>query len=142
MPPGSSNGIKKIETITEIYQNIRSNKHTKSVIVGDWNTPQSELEDGTIQTWARKGSSKQSDYWDKGERLLLEQTKELGYYDVFRKIHGYKHEDYSWVTHTGTKRRYDHIYATSDFNFLTCRYLHTWREEKLSDHSPIYAELE
>ena len=38
------------------------------------------------------------------------------------------------------QRRFDHI--LSSLRSLECRYIHEWRENKLSDHSPIEAVLD
>ena len=145
VPPGSSNGIEKIVSIEQFYENIIDGKSKYRIICGDWNTPREESENGEITTWMRTG--KNTGYgkrWDEGERLLLEGLKDFDIYDSFRQLHGYGLKDYSWYIKTkdGIKgRRYDHIHSSDTLVIEKCYYDHSVRESKLSDHSAIISEF-
>lgn len=52
-------------------------------------------------------------------------------------------EEYSWYSHQKNGYRYDHIYIDNSLKPIVknCFYNHSWRVEKLSDHSPMFLEL-
>ncbi|HMR41800.1 MAG TPA: hypothetical protein PKA90_15380, partial [Ignavibacteria bacterium] len=150
IPPGSSNGVRKEITFKEIYKNLEKSKHKYKILCGDWNSPQEEFPGGKIMTWGEKyGRNKEITKYkankDECERLLLEKTNNLDLYDDFRRVHGYKVNEYSWVHKNKTKtthRRYDHIYSTKNLDLKDCHYEHSFREKGLSDHSAIVSEYE
>lgn len=94
-----------------------------SIIVGDLNTGHNYID--------QKGNS----FWYTDELVQLES---LGMKDAFRYIHGEKKE-YSWYSHQKNGYRYDHTYTDESlFPWIQdCHYLHEYREEGLSDHSPM-----
>ena len=144
VPPGSSNGIEKIVSIEQFYDNIIDSKSKYRVICGDWNTPREESENGKITTWMESRSEKERERWDEGERLLLEGLKDIGIYDSFRQFNGYALKDYSWYINNKNKikgRRYDHIHSSDTLDVEKCYYDHTVRENKFSDHSAIISEF-
>lgn len=98
-----------------------------AIIVGDFNTGKNFID--------QKGSS----FWYTEELRNLEN---LGCVDAFRHIHKDKKE-FSWFSHLGNGYRYDHSYVSRSIVPIIkeCYYLHSWREEKLSDHSPMILEL-
>ena len=148
LPPGVSNGIRKIYTAREIYRNLELSKNSYKILCGDFNTPQKEFPDGKIMTWGERFRKNgeiyiKNDEKNSGERLLLKGINDLGLYDDFRRIHGYKSEEYSWFHkwRSGiTKRRYDHIYSTKELGLKDCYYLHNFRKNGLSDHSGMVSE--
>ena len=146
IPPGSSNGWEKIITIEESYKNLIESKNSKRIVCGDWNTPKSESLSGEITTWGEnKKRGDKNGRWDKGERLLLEELKNIGFSDTFRLVNGHEKIDYSWFVKTKngkTGRRYDHIYSTDTISVKDCFYDHSVRVGKLSDHSAIITEFE
>ncbi len=97
------------------------------ILTGDFNTG--------INGVDQKGNS----FWYEDD--LVKFTKN-GYSDAFRHIYKDKIE-YSWFSHQGNGYRYDHFYISNDLLPLVkdCYYLHDWREEGLSDHSPMVLEL-
>ena len=145
VPPGSSNGIEKIISIEQFYKNIIDSENQYRIVCGDWNTPRREYENGEIKTWMKTGGRiGESERWDKGERLLLEELKTIGIHDSFRHLNGYDIKEYSWYINTkgGTKgRRYDHIHSSDTLDVEKCYYDHTVRENKFSDHSAIISEF-
>lgn len=72
----------------------------------------------------------------------LAKLKRIGMIDAFRLLHGDVRE-YSWFSHQKNGYRYDHTYIDKVLSPLVqkCYYAHNWREEKLSDHSPMFLEL-
>lgn len=162
VPCGASNGMVKIETFEGIYQRLaRQDENTCRILCGDFNSPQKELEDGTLITWGQReladGSYRITDgnrRWDAGERMVLEGLR-VGNYDFkdsYRSVHGYystfaqteaEDEDnvpFSWYWQGKGRqigRRYDHIFTSNNLTLSECRYLNSFRKAGLSDHAPI-----
>ena len=117
------------------------------VLVGDLNTPRREKPDGTTWTFARDSRGKlrldRGERWDHAELALVRGLEEHGFRDAFRELHGYARKEISW---TYPRRRggyrLDHVIVSAGLRVLACDYLHPAREAGLSDHSPIWAELE
>ena len=57
-----------------------------------------------------------------------------------------KKEDYSFeIIRKGkvvSRRRFDHFFTSDDIKITKIEYLHSYRVEKLSDHSPIMIDFE
>ena len=137
IPPGSTNGWKKIEMLEGIYKRLAHKSRVPRILCGDFNTPQEETSDGKVITWG-KGRTR----WGSGERNILEGLAEFDLIDVYRFRHGYKVQEYSWYARPYIGRRYDHVFASrSLLNDVECKYLHSFREKKLSDHSAIRIDL-
>ena len=98
-----------------------------AILVGDFNTG--------INGVDQAGKS----FWYEDE---MKSFPKYGYHDAFRHVHGMKKE-YSWYSHQGNGYRYDHTYVADSLLSITsaCEYLHSWREEGLSDHSPMLLSL-
>jgi len=101
--------------------------HSPAIIMGDFNTGKNFID--------QKGDS----FWYTSELARLEKG---GMKDAFRYVHG-DVETYSWYSHQGNGYRYDHIYTSQDLQPIIkqCDYIHSAREKKLSDHSPMILEL-
>ena len=151
IPPGSSNGWMKVEVLEGVALGLEQPSSRSRVVCGDFNTPQQELPSGEIVTWGQRITPNgpvvkktirggPGSRWDAAERGCLAGPLQ----DVFRALHGPSLVEASWVlTRKGKSfgRRYDHIFAPSDVQPRSCRYLHNWRTEGLSDHSAIEADL-
>lgn len=98
-----------------------------SIVIGDWNTGKNGVDQAGNSFWY-------SEY--------LKRLEDRGYFDAFRKCHGDARE-YSWFSHGGNGYRYDHCYMSECLSAVLreCRYLHEWREDGLSDHSPMLVSL-
>ena len=156
VPPGSSNGWTKIRTFNGIFSYLARASPVARILCGDFNSPQRETADGQVVTWGQdevdgrfvpwgryKGGT--GNEWDDGERSVLVGLAKFDLHDVFRGLHGFGVEDFSWYLKRNGKivgRRFDHVFASRQFKILDCRYLHALREAGLSDHSPIAAQLE
>jgi exodeoxyribonuclease III len=97
------------------------------IVVGDYNIGHNFID--------QKGDS----FWYQAE---LQAFEKAGMRDAFRQING-KAEEYSWFSHQGNGYRYDHTYVHESLVPIVknCYYLHEWRQNKLSDHSPMVLEL-
>ncbi len=97
------------------------------IMVGDFNSGKNYID--------QVGNS----FWYEDKLLALEAD---GYQDAFRYKHG-QVKEYSWYSHQGNGYRYDHTYVHKNLLAISsdCYYLHEWREEGLSDHSPMVLEL-
>lgn len=147
IPPGSSNGWKKVEVLEGIFERLSRRAKLARILCGDFNTPKEERTDGQVITWAqtvKRGGNvklgKRGERWDQAERNVLQGLARFDLCDVFRLLHGYKAQEFSWyvVRKSGRKgRRFDHVFASASLKPVACRYLHTFREKRLSDHSPI-----
>ena len=65
----------------------------------------------------------------------------LGFRDAFRALHGYGEREPTWTWPNGGGYRLDHLVVSSRLDVAACDYRHDWRDEGLSDHSALVAEL-
>jgi len=148
IPCGSSHGWLKIDTFVGIYNFLAGNNNKyPRILCGDFNSPQAETIEGEIITWGQKifKSSQvkiinrfgKGDAWDRGERNIIEGLAEYDLPDIFRLLNGYETNDFSWIL-----TRFDHIFASKELNPKVCHYLHSLRDNKLSDHSAIEGAFE
>lgn len=57
-------------------------------------------------------------------------------------LHGFRQREPSWVwPRSGGSYRLDHLIVSSAVEVRVCGYLHEWRDEGLSDHSPLVAHI-
>ena len=134
----------------------RKNNEYPRILCGDFNSPQAETRSGEVITWGQKilkdGRNRlinrcgRGDKWDKGERNVIQGLAEYDFCDIFRQLNGYESQEFSWLFRLKGKivsrRRFDHIFAAKTLNPDTCRYIHSFREDNLSDHSAIEATFE
>jgi exonuclease III len=157
IPPGSSNGWLKITALRDIYLTLANKSEVPRILCGDFNTPQAELPNGQVITWAqrlrgsgtwhiapriRHGSGKE---WDEAERAVLTGLAQFDLEDCFRALHGYGRQEHSGYFRGAGKRigrRFDHVLASRSLRPQSCEYLHELRISDLSDHSPIEADFD
>jgi exonuclease III len=152
IPPGSSNYWIKVEMLEGVYAALGYAVQVPRVLCGDFNTPQIEMSNGEIVTWAQKMDKQgrailrvrfrggPGARWDAAERNVLEGLAKFDLADVYRAVHGYAVHDFSWyLKRKGmiVGRRFDHVFAAACLKPVSCEYLHSFREAALSDHSPI-----
>jgi hypothetical protein len=67
--------------------------------------------------------------------------REHGYVDAFRQVHGYGRRDRSWL-YPNRKMGYrlDHVIVRG-LHVAACEYEHAWRDERLSDHAAMWADV-
>ena len=135
------------------FQGEPDKSDVKRILCGDFNTPQEELLKYGIVTFAQKinkigvpklkeiirGGS--GERWDKGERNILEGLREYNLLDSYRQIHQIPKKAYSFeLVRKGrivAQRRYDHFFSSNELNPKSAEYLHQFRKNRLSDHSPL-----
>jgi len=150
IPHGSGHGWIKVRTLEAIHRYLVRKPNQPRIFCGDLNTPQLETCDGITVTWGQRvdkrtktlmlGRWRDSKRWHEAEWDILRGLAKFDLHDVFRRIHGYRVQDYSWwgrVKKDGkpVRRRFDHVFASTCFSPMSCRYLHLLRKKGLSDHS-------
>ncbi len=118
---------KKKHVLLPFLQQEIKRSEKPSIIVGDFNIGINEID--------QKGTS----FWYQDE---LHALFDSGIVDAFRLIHG-DLKEYSWYSHRGNGYRYDHTYIQSILSDIVkeCFYLHSYREQKYSDHSPMILRI-
>jgi len=117
---------KKKHTLFDfILETIKDEK--PAILAGDFNTGINHVDQKGKSFW----------YTDKMDALA-----KADHIDAFRHIYNNVRE-YSWYSHQGNGYRYDHTYINASLAPIVkdCYYIHEWRENKLSDHSPMVLEL-
>ena len=158
VPPGSSNGVIKVEHFEGLFEYLQSNQAQK-ILTGDFNSPKAELETGEVITWGQKINASgvvrmavnpkwkddcSAERWDSAERNIIQNHTQLGMHDAFRSLNDYQDQSGSWFINRKNLqlgRRYDHVFCSNEIKPIHCYYDHKPRENKLSDHSPVIAEL-
>ena len=116
------------------------------VLCGDLNTPRREHADGRVWTFARDRYGRlrreRGERWDHAELALIKGLEQHGFRDAFRATHGLEVRELSWEWQRwGGGYRLDHLIVSGDVEVSDVHYLHDWRRDGLSDHSPLFAGL-
>lgn len=147
--PNAANGMIKVDSLHAIRRGLEVAEPAARVLCGDLNTPRRELPDGKVISFARDSRGRlrpeRGANWDAAELGVVPGLADLGYRDAFRALHGYAAKEPSWTWkriagHAGGWR-IDHVFASSQLLPVACRYHHIWREQELSDHSALEADL-
>ncbi|POY36779.1 hypothetical protein C3K47_10510 [Solitalea longa] len=111
-----------------LLSQIDANKDQKIIITGDINTGKHSI-DETGKTFYH------AQYLNKFEGI--------GLTDAWRHMHKDKRE-YSWYSNFNNGFRIDHFFIHDELlnKVIDCNYIHSYREEKISDHSMMLLELE
>jgi exodeoxyribonuclease-3 len=139
-------GLAKVLTHEAVFRHLAADADRPRLVCGDLNTPRREHPDGSVWTFARSRSGvlrpQRGERWDAAETALIRGLEPHGYRDAFRALHGHAVKEVSWTWPRGGGYRLDHLVVSTEIAVEDCRYLHEWRTElKLSDHSPLWAEL-
>lgn len=145
-PLSSKAGLAKVLTLEQVFAALVADDRPR-LLAGDLNTPRYEARDGTVVTFARSRDGllrlDRGERHDRAELGLVAGLPRAGWHDAFRSLHGYERRDRSWTYPSRPfGYRLDHIICSPAFEPVACEYLHDWREQGLSDHSAIWAELE
>jgi exonuclease III len=111
------------------------------IICGDFNSPKAESSDGEVTLFFKP--SRPAEY--AGEHALMGGLLEHGLRDAFREANGYADPSPSWFWKNRGRTggyRLDHIFVSPHFQVRRCWYDHAVREQGLSDHSLMCAEVE
>lgn len=143
-PISPSPGLAKVLTHEAVHRHLTAGSGPR-VLCGDLNTPRREHEDGRVWTFARDRYGRlredRGERWDQAELALIKGLEPYGFRDAFRELHGPQGViSWAWGRWSGGYRL-DHLIASDDVRVLWIDYLHEWRNEGLSDHSPLAAEL-
>lgn len=144
-PLSSKADLVKVLTLERILAALVADGQPR-VLAGDLNTPRYEARDGTVTSFARSREGllrrDRGERHDRAELGLIEGLPRCGWRDAFRDLHGYERRDRSWTYPARAfGYRLDHIICSDAFKPVGCEYLHDWREQGLSDHSAIWAQL-
>lgn len=144
-PISESPNLAKVLTHEAIYAYLRR-QPGPAVLCGDLNTPRRENPDGSVWTFARTQHGKlrpeRGERWDTAELSLITGLRAAGWRDGFRELHGISNREFSW----GWARwpggyRIDHLIVSPQIQLGSVSYIHEWRTDGLSDHSPLFAEI-
>lgn len=138
-------GLAKVLTHEAVHAHLRSGRGPR-LVCGDLNTPRREHPDGRVWTFARDRYGRlredRGERWDAAELALIKGLEDRGFRDAFRALHGLEQREPSWVWQRwGGGYRLDHLIVSSELEVPVCGYLHQWRDEGLSDHSPLVAHI-
>ncbi len=148
--PNAANGWVKVETLQALRQGLGGPAAAPRVLCGDLNIPRRELPDGRTISFARDSRGglrpERGQEWDDAELGVVPGLRDLGFRDAYRTLHGYASRSPSWTWkqiagHDGGWRL-DHVFVSEELIPLGCHYHHDWREQGLSDHSALEADLE
>jgi exodeoxyribonuclease III len=140
-------GLAKVLTHEAVFRHLAAGGGPR-VVVGDLNTPRKELPDGTVWTFARDRNGRlreeRGERWDVAEAALVRGLEEHGFRDAFRELNGFDSKEPSWEwPRWGGGYRLDHLIASTEVTVSACSYRHDWRrDDRLSDHSALVAELD
>ena len=147
--PNAANGLIKVKTLQAVRHGLTVAEPAPRVLCGDLNTPRRELPGGQVISFARDSRGRlradRGSEWDAAELDVVPGLQELGYQDAYRVLHPHHTPEPSWTWkriagHQGGWR-IDHIFASAQLNPVACLYHHAWRDQDLSDHSALEADL-
>jgi exonuclease III len=145
-PISSKAGLVKVLTHEAVYRHLATGAGPR-IVLGDLNTPRREHPDGSVWTFARdrygRLREERGERWDAAETALIRGLERHGFRDAFRSLNRFDVKEPSWEwPRWGGGYRLDHLIASAEVDVTTCSYRHDWRrEDKLSDHSALVAEL-
>jgi endonuclease/exonuclease/phosphatase family metal-dependent hydrolase len=146
-PLSSKEGLVKVLTLEAVHEALAAGDRDgrATILAGDLNTPRYESRAGEILTFARTRTGNirpvLGERHDRAELLLLDDLVRRGWRDAFRSVHGYARRDRSWVPMRGPGFRLDHILVSPGLEPVGSDYVHAWREERMSDHSAVWADV-
>jgi len=146
--PNAANGDIKPQTLAAVRKGLEVRTGPR-LLCGDLNTPRREHPDGTVWSFARDGRGRlraeRAGFWDAAETGVVPGLRELGFTDAFRTLHGYGAREPSWtfgrISGHGGGWRLDHVFCSAELRPVACEYHHAWRDDGLSDHSALEADL-
>ena len=147
--PNAANGWVKVRTLQAVRAGLAAAPAAPRVLCGDLNSPRRESPSGEVLSFARDSRGRlrpeRGPEWDQAELAVVPGLRDLCYRDAFRFLHGYERREPSWTWraisgHAGGWR-IDHLFASPQLEPIACRYHHAWRDDGLSDHAALEADL-
>jgi exonuclease III len=147
--PNAANGWIKARTLQAIRAGLHMAPPRVRVVCGDQNTPRRELETGDVISFARDSRGRlrpdRGAEWDEAELGVVPGLRDLGYRDAYRSLHRYRSREPSWtwqrISGHGGGWRLDHLFTSAELEPVACSYHHSWRDEDLSDHAALEADI-
>jgi exonuclease III len=144
-PISPSPALAKVRTHEAVFAHLAAGAGPR-VLCGDLNTPRREHPDGRVWTFARTRSGRlrpeRGERWDAAELALIRGLESHGFRDAFRALYGPERRELSWEwQQSGGGYRLDHLIVSAEVAVESVEYLHDWRREGLSDHSPLRARI-
>ena len=148
--PNAANGWVKPETLEAVRAGLEAAAASARIVCGDLNIPRRELPDGKVISFAHDSRGRlrpeRGREWDEAELAIVPGLRELGYRDAYRSLHGYASREPSWTWrqisgHDGGWRL-DHMFTSAELEPVASAYHHAWRDEGLSDHSALEADVQ
>jgi exonuclease III len=137
----------KLRTHRAVHAHLARPHALPQLLVGDLNTPRREFADGRTWSFARTAAGSlrpdRGETWERDELAPLRGLEDHGMRDLFRDLHGYERDEISFAA--GRREagwRLDHVVGSAQFTPVACEYAHPAREAGLSDHSPMWMELQ
>jgi endonuclease/exonuclease/phosphatase family metal-dependent hydrolase len=139
--------LAKVRTHEAVHRHLARPADRPRLLCGDLNTPRREHPTGEVWTFARDQwghlRPERGARWDEAELSLVRGLEPHGIRDAFRLHHGYDTREVSWEwPRWKGGYRLDHLLVSTHFDVARIDYLHAWRTDGLSDHSPLVARLE
>lgn len=139
MPNATKEPPLKIETQEGLALRLAPPHARPYIVCGDFNSPLAETTDGETIPWARTPRGRAA------ELAMHTGMADVGLLDVYRTLNGFEASDASWFWTRLDGRtggyRLDHIFASPSLNPTACKYVHQFRESRLSDHSAVVADF-
>lgn len=144
-PISPSPGLAKVLTHEALHRHMSTSDGPR-ILCGDLNTPRREHADGRVWTFARDQYGRlredRGERWDEAELSLIKGLESFGFRHAFREEHGPAWKELSWEwPRWGGGYRLDHLIASAEVEVRAISYAHEWRQAKLSDHSPLAADI-
>jgi exonuclease III len=147
--PNAANGWVKARTLQAVRTGLQLAPSMSRVVCGDLNTPRRELNSGEVVSFARDSRGRlrpeRGREWDEAELGVVPGLRDLDYRDAYRTLHGYGSREPSWtwqrIAGHGSGWRLDHLFTSAELRPVASIYHHAWRDEGLSDHSALEADI-
>jgi endonuclease/exonuclease/phosphatase family metal-dependent hydrolase len=139
--------LAKVRTHEAVHRHLARAAEHPRIVCGDLNTPRKEHPSGEVWTFARDQWGRlrpdRGERWDQAELSLLRGLEPYGIRDGFRLRHGHDRGELSWEwPRWKGGYRLDHLLVSGECSVDDVEYLHAWRTDGLSDHSPLLARIE
>ncbi len=149
----------RTQTLECLYGGLSRPAKRHRILCGDFNLPQHETAEGEVitfgQTRRKNGAFAITNaVMHASERKVLTGLAAFDLTDVYRSLHGYGRQEFSWYhPSSGNGFRLDHVLASRSLNARECRYLEAFRTphaekyvglgfNKLSDHAAMEVDFD